>query len=146
MGAKAMRTQVEFRSNKFPSYETDIEGVNVSAGVFGKRLADYLAEKLPAHGVVVGVTAAEDWGWMVEIKHDGDFPLMIGCASTEDEGAFRCFIEPSKPVIRRWFKKIDARPAIEAVSSALQEILRADPDISDVEWLDAAGGQTIQGA
>jgi hypothetical protein len=48
-----MQTHVEFRSDKFPSFESDIEGVNWSAGVYGKRLADYLVKNLPLHGIQV---------------------------------------------------------------------------------------------
>ncbi len=39
-----MKTQVEFRSNKFPSYEGEEEQIN--PGLWGKRLAEYLVQKL----------------------------------------------------------------------------------------------------
>ena len=43
-GGSAMKTQVEFRSNKFPSYEGEEEQIN--PGLWGKRLAEYLVQKL----------------------------------------------------------------------------------------------------
>jgi hypothetical protein len=132
-----MRTHVEFRSNKFASYENDIEGVNWSAGVYGKRLADYLAERLPQHGIEVARHLAEDWGWYIEIEHDGGFTLSVGCGRYQEyENGFLCFVEPSKPVIRRWFKKIDISSSIKRTASALDSILNGDPEITELRWWD----------
>ncbi len=132
-----MRTHVEFRSDKFPSYEEDVEGDNWSAGVYGKRLADYLVEKLPQHGIEVARHLAEDWGWYIEIKHDDRFTLSIGCAHYQEyNNGFLCFVEPSKPVIRRWFKKIDASRSIKKITSALDTILTGDREITAIRWWD----------
>lgn len=46
-----MKTHVEFNSDKFPSYDTEEEGVNYEAGVYGKRLAEYLRDKLTTKGI-----------------------------------------------------------------------------------------------
>ena len=130
-----MRTHVEFRSNKFPSYENDVEGVNWNAGIYGKRLADYLVEKLPQHGIEVARHLAEDWGWYIEIKHDGGFTLSVGCGSYQEyENGFLCFVEPSKPLLRRWFKKIDVSSSINRTASALDSILTGDPEITALRW------------
>ena len=131
-----MRTQVEFQSSKFPSYGTAEEGVNEEAGVYGKRLAEYLRDQLTAKGIGVRTIFPEDWGWMVEIEHDGNFPLWIGCNSIDD--GFLCFIEPSKPVIRKGLKKIDVRESVENLADALYSILQADEGITEVRWVDEA--------
>jgi hypothetical protein len=39
-----MKTQVTFRSNKFPPYDGEEEQIN--PGLWGKRLAEYFVEKL----------------------------------------------------------------------------------------------------
>ena len=130
-----MQTQVTFKSDAFPSFNSDIEGPNFEAGVFGKRLADNIAGKLPDFGFEVATSYAEDWGWAVEIRHDGKFPLFVGCSHVEDtKDGFQCFIEPSKPYIRRWFKKIDVRETVTSLSAAIKAILETDPRIHSVEW------------
>ncbi len=132
-----MKTRVEFKSNKFPSHNDDTEGLNYSVGIYGKRLAEYLQEKLPIYGVKTNDAFAEDWGWCIEIAHKGNYFLSVGCGSFNEEssdGGFLCFITPNKPYIRKWFKKIDVRDDIKKVFSALSLILSKDPEIYDVLW------------
>jgi hypothetical protein len=132
-----MRTHVEFRSDKFPSYEDDVEGVNWKSGIYGKRLADYIVERLPQHGIEVARHLAEDWGWYIEIKHDGGFTLSVGCGHYQEyKNGFLCFVEPSKPVIRKWFKKIDTSSSIKKITSALDTILTGDREIIAIRWWD----------
>jgi hypothetical protein len=44
-----MKTQVEFRSSKFPPYEGEQKQIN--PGLWGKRLADYFVRKLFEKGI-----------------------------------------------------------------------------------------------
>ena len=44
-----MKMQVEFRSSKFPPYEGEEEQIN--PGLWGKRLAEYLVQKLSEKGI-----------------------------------------------------------------------------------------------
>ncbi len=132
-----MKTRVLFKSKQFPSFGSEVEGPNFDSGVYGKRLADYLCEKLTRHGFQIADSFAEDWGWMVEIKHDRSFPLFIGCGhSQESDESYLCFVEPDKPVIRKWFRKIDVGDTVMGLASALGKILEADPLIYSVEWED----------
>jgi hypothetical protein len=127
-----MRTQVEFRSDNFPPYED--EENELHQGLWGKRLAEYIQEKLPNHGLKVSGIGPEDWGWMVEIENDG-FPLWIGCGHQDgDSDEFLCFIEPSKPFVRKGFKKVSTIEAVSRVSEALNTILASTPDIRDIHW------------
>ena len=131
------QVQVQFKSKKFESYNNETEGVNYSVGIFGKRLAEYLQKSLPRYGVIVAGIFAEDWGWCIEIAHDEKYFLSIRCANineNESNNRFLCFINPDKPYIRKWFKKIDVRDNIKKVSNALNTILLEDPDIYDVSW------------
>ena len=89
-----MKTQVEFRSNKFPPYDGEQQKIN--PGLWGKRLAEYLQHRLRAHGFKPGEIYSEDWGWAIPIKNDS-FALWIGCGHQYgDDETFLCFIEPSK--------------------------------------------------
>lgn len=131
-----MRSHVEFRSNKFPAYEGEEEQIN--PGLWGKRLAEYLQPKLREQGITTGEFYSEDWGWAIPIEHEA-FPMWVGCGHQyEPDDAFLIFIEPSKPQIRKGlFKKVDTRADVERVASALDNILRADPDIREIHWTDS---------
>jgi hypothetical protein len=131
-----MKTHVEFRSDKFPPDDGEEEEIN--PGIWGRRLAEYLQNKLPHHGVKVTGIGPEDWGWMVELENE-QFPLWIGCGHQHGEDdAFLCFIEPSKPSIRKWLKTIDTTPQVSRVSEALEKVLESNPDIRDINWTSQA--------
>jgi hypothetical protein len=106
--ALPMRTQVEFRSSKFPSLGTEEEGVNFSVGVYGKAIAQYFYERLPVQGIAVMEPYPEDWGWCIEVMHDGGFLMFVGCGHQVPldneqlaDDRFVCNIYPGKPYIRR---------------------------------------------
>lgn len=128
-----MNTQVEFRSSKFPPYEGEQEEIN--PGLWGRRLAEYLKAKLAALGIETGEIVTEDWGCLVSVANES-FPLSIACGHQDgDDDEFLCFIEPSKPVIRKLFKKIDTTQEVGRLSQALSKILASDSDIREVRWL-----------
>ena len=127
-----MQTQVEFRAAKFPPYEGEEEQIN--PGLWGKRLAEYLKQQLATQGIETGEIYSEDWGWALPVKNEA-FALWIGCGHQYgDKEQFLCFIEPSKPIIRKLFKKIDTTPAVGHLHDALHKILTSDPEITDVRW------------
>lgn len=133
-----MKTHVEFRSSKFPPYEGEEEQIN--PGLWGKRLAEYLQQKLNAQGIETKEIFSEDWGWVLPVKNES-FALWIGCGhqygddDNDDDDTFLCFIEPRKPVIRKLFKKIDTTVQVGRLSEALDRILTTDPEIKNVRWL-----------
>jgi hypothetical protein len=127
-----MNTQVTFRSNKFPPYDGE-EG-QINPGLWGKRLAEYVVEKLKGTGIETEEIIAEDWGWYIPIKNDG-FRLAICCGHQNgDDDEFLCFTEPATPIIKKLFKKIDATEQLNCLITAMDQILRADPGIKNVEW------------
>ena len=129
-----MKTHLEFKSDKFPAYEGEDEQIN--PGLWGKRLAEYLEQKLMVEGFETEEMNPEDWGWCLPIKNDG-FSLWVGCGHENGESdEFQCFICPDKPVIRKFFKKIDTTEQVGRVVDAIEKILTADPDIRDFRWRD----------
>ena len=127
-----MRTHVEFRSSAFPAQLG--EGEQINPGRWGKRLADYLRAELDKQGLVGGEPVAEDWGWLVPITNDA-FPLWVGCGNYEEyPDGYLCFIEPSKPKVRRWFRSIDTTERIAQVAFAIDHALRTHWNVSDVRW------------
>ena len=45
-----------------------------------------------------------------------------------------CFTDPSTPVVKKLFKKIDATAQLTELTEAMQQIFTSDPDIRDVVW------------
>ena len=78
-----MRTHVEFRSAKFPAYADESEKLN--PGRWGRRLAEYLYEKLQERGIAVDDIYPEDWGWGIRFAPTAfPFPIWIGCGNYEE--------------------------------------------------------------
>jgi hypothetical protein len=127
-----MRSHLQFSSTAFSPYPGEEE---VNPGIFGKRLAEHLAKRLPAHGLAVAEDLIpEDWGWQVQLEGQ-PFPVWIGCANYEDlANGFLCFVEPSKPFVRRWFKKFDTRETVERVAAAIETILKESGEVQQMRW------------
>jgi hypothetical protein len=131
-----MKTQVEFRSSKFPPYEGEEELIN--PGLWGKRLAEYFVEKLAEKGIATEEITAEDWGWYVPVRNKRfSLGLCVGHQNGEDD-EFLCFTEPSRPIVKKIFRKIDATQELTRLTRAVEEILAADPEIRDVKWIEEA--------
>ena len=129
-----MKTQVTFRSAQFPAYEGEEDDIN--PGVWGKRLSEYLAVQLSAQGIATDPAIAEDWGWLLPVQNDA-FPMALCCGHQDgDDDEFVVFTEPSKPFVRRGFKKVDATAQLTTLTAALDHILTADADVADVLWVD----------
>jgi hypothetical protein len=127
-----MKTHVEFRSSKFPPYDGEEEQIN--PGLWGKRLAEYLVQKLSAEGFKTREIIAEDWGWYLLIENEG-FRLALCCGHQYgDDDVFLCFTDPSTPITRKFFKKIDATAQLSRLTKALEQILSSDPEIHDIVW------------
>ncbi|MDQ8196393.1 hypothetical protein QEH59_18335 [Coraliomargarita sp. SDUM461004] len=130
-----MKTQVEFRSKKFPAYEDEEEEIN--PGLWGRRLAEYLTTKLKEKGIPIEDYFTEDWGYYLPIENK-EFRLAICCSHQYgDDNEFLCFTEPRTPKVRKLFKKIDASEQLGKITKAMDEILTSDPDIRDVKWMEA---------
>jgi hypothetical protein len=127
-----MRTHVEFRSDAFPAQAGEDEQIN--PGRWGKALADYLRAQLDEAGLVGGAPIAEDWGWLVPIVND-DFPLWVGCGNYEEyPDGFLCFIQPSKPKIRKLFRSIDTTERLAKVADAIDAALRTHWHVRELRW------------
>ena len=127
-----MRAQFQFVSADFPPYPGEEQQIN--PGRYGRRLAEFLAQQLPAQGFPVRTVGVEDWGVMVELENP-DYPLWIGCGNYEEhENGFLCFIEPSTPHVRKWFRKFANAPTVERLAAAIEAILLASGKVSNLRW------------
>jgi hypothetical protein len=127
-----MRTHLEFASTAFPPEHGEDEQVN--PGRYGKRLAEFLSEELPRQGFAVLSVYPEDWGWEIALENR-DFPLWLGCGNYEQyENGFLCFIDPSRPFVRRLLKKIPTTDTVERLAGALQMILERSGKAQHLRW------------
>jgi hypothetical protein len=127
-----MLTHVEFRSDKFPAYEGEEQQIN--PGLFGKRLAEFLRDKLRIEGIKTREPIAEDWGWVVPVENE-DFRLWIGCGHYQEyPDGFLCFIEPHTPFIYKFLKKLDIREQITALQQAVDKVLTEDSGVREKKW------------
>jgi hypothetical protein len=129
-----MKTHVEFRSDKFPPYEGEEEQINTDH--WGRRLGEYLKEKLSIKGIETGELGPEDWGWCLPVENES-FSIWIGFGHYQEyPNGYLCFVEPSKSFVWKLFKKIDTTHQVNRVVKALDEILTSDPAITDIRWWD----------
>lgn len=115
-----METYVEFRSTSFSSLE---------------QLVDVLTNRLTQQGVSVLQPGEEDWGWMIPVANR-EFSLWIGCGKYEEyDDGYLCFIEPNKPLVRKFFfKKISTEKSVNFVRASLDCILQEGSEFKDVKW------------
>ena len=127
-----MLTHVEFRSDRFPAVAGEDKLVN--PGRWGRRLADFVREGLVRKGFEAREPLAEDWGYMLPVS-TVPFHMWVGCGNYEGyPDAFLCFIEPHKPFVRKFLKKIDTRERVTALQRALDNILADDAGIRSKRW------------
>jgi hypothetical protein len=127
-----MRTDLEFRSSAFPPYPDEESQIN--PGLYGKRLAAFVVQALSGAGFEPDEPNPEDWGWCVTIKNP-DFRLWVGCGHYQEyDDGFLCFIEPRKPFVRRWFRKVSAEATVSRVAEVLEKSLQQHPGVRDLRW------------
>ncbi|MBA4080455.1 MAG: hypothetical protein C0496_04270 [Erythrobacter sp.] len=123
-----MRTHLEFRSTELLD---DHDNPDLPQG---KKVAELLCNMLPSAGFEVEDLISEDWGWCVKLHHDA-FPMWIGCGFyPEYENGLLCFIEPSKPYVRRWLKRIPTEQPVERLATAVESILRETERVHALRW------------
>lgn len=127
-----MRSHLEFVSTSFPALAG--EDAQVNPGSHGKRLAEFLCDELPGRGFSVTGMNPEDWGWRIDLEHAA-FPLWIGCGSyPEYQNGFLCFIEPSRPFVRKLFKRVPTGEAVGRLAAALQSVLEQSGKVQQMRW------------
>jgi hypothetical protein len=108
----------------------------INPGLWGKRLAEYLVQKLSERQIKTDEIIAEDWGWYIPVQNEG-FRLAVCCGHQYgDDDQFLCFTHPHNPIVKKLFKKIDATEQLTRLTEALQDILSSDTEIRDVVWTD----------
>lgn len=114
----------------------------INPGLYALELANFLERKLTQRGYPTRFRCQEDWGHWMELEHQGKFTLAVCCANTgadvDGQAEHRIFLNPDKPVIRKFFKKIDVRSDLEKLAATLRELLESDSAIKTVRVESAA--------
>lgn len=128
-----MRTHLQFSSDAFQPTAGEDSATN--PGIFGARLASFLADQFVAAGYLeADVVCAEDWGWMVKLEKR-DFHVWLGCASYDTPPEWLVFIEPSKPRVRAGiFKHVDTTAVVEKVADQLETVLKDAGSATKLIW------------
>lgn len=118
---------LEFESSAFEVLPAEDEETN--PGIYGKSLAQWLAEQLRAAGFAAGDVIAEDFGWCVPVKAE-PHALYVACSSIEDQpGHWRVFAFAEGGLLARLLGKDRRAESLTAVFSALRRSLESSPDI-----------------
>ena len=115
---------IEFNSTAFPRQQQDEELVN-SDTMHGHALAKFIGDALEQRGFGEIRYVAEDWGWCCLLPNEG-YELFYGVCSYED-AEFMIQFSPSRPVIRRLFRKIDVSERLGRLQRTVFEILENAP-------------------
>ena len=111
-----------FTSSAFqPSPGEDAE---TNPGIFGRSLAEWLAQTLPAGGLPTGEVVPEDFGWLVPVL-TSPHKTYVACASSEEpDSQWQIFVFAEGGLLARLLGKDsregDVRRAFEQVQSSLR--------------------------
>ena len=132
-----MHTHLEFMSDQFERVPGEDEETNPD--IFGLRLAEFVTKHLMANGYEAD-HIAEDWGRCVIIGN-APFSSFVGCSSYGDD-QWLIQIAPSKPTLRKWFKKIDTTEWVGRLSATIETALIQDGGATKLRWwTDAESGR-----
>ncbi|WP_164963284.1 hypothetical protein [Rubrivivax sp. JA1026] len=118
---------LEFVSSAFATEAGEDDHTN--PGVFGKALAEWLAEQLRARGLGIGEVIAEDFGWCIPVEST-PHRLYVACASGE-EGPhhWRVFAFAEGGLVARLFGKDQSTRSVALLFAALKEVLQRTPHV-----------------
>jgi hypothetical protein len=118
---------LEFESTAFPVIPGEDEHTN--PGVYGKTLAQWLAEQLHAKGILTNELIAEDFGWCVPIKSK-PHRLYVACASTEEkQNHWRVFAFVEGGLVSRTFGKDTSGESLASLFATIRQVLKSSQSI-----------------
>ena len=119
-----------FSSSAFAPEADEAELVNPGLG--GRGLCLYVKQELEKLGLETSEPAAEDWGWRLELRFEGR-RFWMGCGAVSGEpGRFLVFLKTRRG-LRGLFAGAVWRSSFERLATAAEQVLRAHPQIFDLE-------------
>ena len=136
-----LQSCVLIETKKFPILEGEKDEI-VNENMYGKALCKYLEERLPKSGIKVSSFCAEDWGWWLDVQHNG-FEMGL-CIYSDPEAATdpeKYAILPSIQNNMKWswskFRKIDVSHNVLNIVNELESIFQKDNEIFKISRHDA---------
>jgi len=118
---------LEFESSAFAVIPGEDEETN--PGIFGKALAQWLAEQLRAAGYPAGDVIAEDFGWCVPVESK-PHSLYVACASTgERPNQWGVFAFAEGGAMARFLGSDKSAESLAHLFSAVRRCLESTPNI-----------------
>jgi hypothetical protein len=119
-----------FESAVFP-HSPDENG-KTHPRIYGRALANWLAEQLRGAGVPAQKVIAEDFGWCVPVKSDSQ-SLYIVCAGSHDQpNHFKVFGFVEEGVISKLIGKDKTADSLAALFQTVKACLSEDPTIENL--------------
>jgi|SRR5437899_2021388 len=127
LGAMKQTPLLEFESSAFAVIPGEDRETN--PGIYGKALAQWLAERLRAAGFAPGPVIAEDFGWCVPVQSK-PHSLYVACASRgEKSGQWRVFGFAEGGLMARLLGKDRSAESLAVLFTALRQCLQSAPII-----------------
>ncbi|MEO9899047.1 MAG: hypothetical protein ABJD13_20910 [Paracoccaceae bacterium] len=134
-----METHFLITSSEFSATAGELDDEHddyINPGLYALEFANFLERELTQRGYPAKFRCQEDWGHWMELEHQGKFTLAVCCASTgediDGQAEHRVFLSPDKPVIRRFFKKVDVRSELEQLAATLRDVLESSSIIKNL--------------
>jgi hypothetical protein len=104
------------------------EDAETNPGVFGRSLAQYLANQMRARGEPVELIA-EDFGWCLMLKRK-PMMLWIACSNRRERtDEWIAFAVAEGGLIERLLGKVDSSREVNRISDILGEAMRSAPGV-----------------
>ena len=113
------------------------EDENTNPGIYGKSLANWLADQMRSAGIPAGDVLAEDFGWCVRVKSKSHM-LYVVCASTgyaPDDWRVFAFAESS--LLIRLMGRNASREDLETLFAAVRNILASSHMIRSLREIES---------
>jgi hypothetical protein len=124
-----------FKTSRFNLSRVDEHFINPCC--FGEDLAAWLRIELVNNCVESGLPGQEDWGWYLQVKHDGNayFLGMNGNAEENsanvNDGEWRIIVKKNRSIWQR-IRGMGAVTVEDGMFALIEKILRGEPDIRQV--------------
>jgi hypothetical protein len=120
---------LEFESSAFAVIPGEDKETNL--GIYGKALAQWLAEQLRSAGVPARDVIAEDFGWCVPVTST-PHSLYIACASGEQPDQWRVFAFAEGGVMARLSGKDKSAECLAVLYAAVRRCLESEPSVREL--------------